>query len=75
MTIFRETYFPQITQIYKELENKPDFDKLSYLLGKISQCAITAARCVTSEEQTPIYIYVYLFSLLYFKYLHIIMTL
>jgi hypothetical protein len=55
----RDTYFPQITQIHKELDNKPDFDKLSYLLGEIPQCAITAAICVTcchkkratSEEQ------------------------
>ena len=47
----RETYFTQITQIHKE-----------YLLGEITQCAITAARFVTcchkkratSEEQTPL---------------------
>ena len=58
----RETYFPQITQIHKELENKPDVDNLPYLLGEITQCDITAARCVTcchkkrstSEEQTPL---------------------
>ena len=43
----RDTYFPQITQIHKEFENKPDFDQLPYLLGEIPQCAITAARCVT----------------------------
>ena len=55
-------YFPQITQIHKEFENKPDFDKLPYLLGEIPQCAITVAKCVTcchkkratSEEQTPL---------------------
>jgi hypothetical protein len=40
-------YFPQITQTHKELENKYNFDKLSYLLGEIPQCAITAARFVT----------------------------
>jgi hypothetical protein len=33
---FREICFPQITQIQKELENKPNFDKLPYLLGEIS---------------------------------------
>ena len=44
----RDTYFPQITQIHKEFENKSNFDKLPYLLGEIPQCAITAARCVTS---------------------------
>ena len=43
----RDTYFHQITQINKEFENKPKFDKLPYLLGEIPQCAITAARCVT----------------------------
>ena len=61
MTIL-ETHFPQITQIHKEFENKPDFDKLSYLLDEIPQCAITVARCLvatghtraTSEEQTPL---------------------
>ena len=58
----RETYFPQITQIHKEFENKSNFEKLPYLLGEIPQCAITAARFVTcchekratSEEQTPL---------------------
>ena len=53
----RDTYFPQITQIHKEFENNPNFDKLPYLLG-----AITAARSVTSchkkratsDEQTPL---------------------
>ena len=58
----RDTYFPQITQIHKEFENKPNFEKLPYLLGVIPQCAITAARFVTcfhkkratSEEQTPL---------------------
>ena len=58
----RDTYFPQITQIHKEFENKPDFDKLPYLLGEIPQCDITAAIFVTccheirstSEEQTPL---------------------
>ncbi|CDQ66979.1 unnamed protein product [Oncorhynchus mykiss] len=30
-----DTYFPQITQIHKEFENKPNFDKLPYLLGEI----------------------------------------
>ena len=57
----RDTYFPQITQIDKEFENKPDFDKFPYLLGEIPRSAITAARCVTcchkksatSEKQTP----------------------
>ena len=57
----RDTYFPQITQIHKELVNKPYFEKLPYLLGEIPQCAITAAIFVTcchkkkatSEEQTP----------------------
>ena len=43
----RDTYFPQNTQIYKEFENKPNFDKLPYLLGEIPQCAITAARFVS----------------------------
>ena len=58
----RETYFPQITQIHKEFENKHDFDKLPCLQGEIPQCDITAARFVTcchekraiSEEQTPL---------------------
>ena len=58
----RDTYFPQITQIQKEFESKPNFDQLPYLLGEITQCAITAARFVTychkkratSEEQTPL---------------------
>ena len=58
----RDTYFPQITQIHKKIENKPDFDKLSYLLGEIPASAITATRFVTcchrkrstSEEQTPL---------------------
>ena len=80
----RETYFPQITQIHKEFENISNFEKLPYLLGEIPQCAITAARFVTcchkkratSEEQNTIvnttHIYVYLFSLLYLNYLHII---
>ena len=35
----RDTYFPQITQIHKEFENKSNTDKLPYLLGKIPQCA------------------------------------
>ena len=43
----REIHFPQITQIHKEFENKSNFDKLPYLVGEITQCAITAARCVT----------------------------
>ena len=43
----RDTYFPKFTEIHKEFENKPDFDKLPYLLGEIPQCAITAARFVT----------------------------
>ena len=43
----RDTYFPQITQTHKGYENKPNFDKLPYLLGEIPQCAITAARFVT----------------------------
>jgi hypothetical protein len=50
----RETYSPQLTQIHKKFENKPNFDKLP-------MCAITAARFVTcchkkratSKEQTP----------------------
>ena len=42
----RETYFPQITPIHKEFENKPVFDKLPYLLGEIPQCVIKAARFV-----------------------------
>jgi hypothetical protein len=58
----RETYFLQITQSHKEFENKPNFDKLTHLLGEILQCSITAARFVTcchkkratSEEQTPL---------------------
>ena len=33
----------QITQIHKEFKNKPNVDKLPYLLGEIPQCAITAA--------------------------------
>uniref|UniRef100_A0A674BFJ3 Uncharacterized protein n=1 Tax=Salmo trutta TaxID=8032 RepID=A0A674BFJ3_SALTR len=60
----RDTYFPQITQILKEFENKPNFNELPYLLGEIPQCTITAARFVTcchkkratSEEQTPLQI-------------------
>ena len=56
----RDTDFPQITQIHTEFENKSNFDKLSYVLGDIPQCAITAARFVTcyhkkratSEKQT-----------------------
>ena len=43
----RHTYFPQITQIHKEFENKHNFDTLPHLLGEIPQCAITAARFVT----------------------------
>jgi hypothetical protein len=35
----RDTYFPQITQIHKDFENKPDLDKFPYLLGEIPQCA------------------------------------
>ena len=58
----RDTYFPQITQIHKEFENKSNFDKLPYPLGEILQCAITTVRFVTcchkkratSEEQTPL---------------------
>ena len=69
----RDTYLPQITQIHKEFENKPDFDKLPYLLGEIPQCAITVARFVTcchkkratSEEQTPLLIQ-HIFMLIYF---------
>jgi hypothetical protein len=80
----RDTYFPQITQIHKEFENKPIFDILPYLLGEIPQCDITAAIFVTcchkkkgNRRRTntivnTIHIYVYLFSLLYFKYLHIV---
>ena len=49
----RDTYFPQITQIHKEFENKPNFDKLQYLLGEIPQCH---KKTVTSEEQTPVLI-------------------
>ena len=40
----RDTYFPQIPQINKELENKSNFDKFPYLLGDIPQYTITAAR-------------------------------
>ena len=46
----RDTYFPQITQIHKEFKKKTDSDKLSFPLGEIPQCAITAARFVTREE-------------------------
>jgi hypothetical protein len=54
--------FPQITQTRKEFENKSNFEKLSYLLGDIPQCAITSPRFVTcchkkrttSEAQTPL---------------------
>ena len=42
-----DTYFPQITQTHKAIENKSNFDKLPYLLGEIPQCVITAARIVT----------------------------
>ena len=42
----RDTYFPQITQIHKEFENKLNIDELPDLLGEIPQCVITAARCV-----------------------------
>jgi hypothetical protein len=38
---------PQTTQTDKELENKPHFDKVPYLLGEIPQRVITAARFVT----------------------------
>jgi hypothetical protein len=58
----RDTHIHQITQIHKEFEKKSNFDKLPYLLGEIPQCAVTAARFVTSchkkratsEEQTPL---------------------
>ena len=71
----RETYFPQIPQIHKEFEIKPDFVKPPYLLGEIPQCAITAARFVTcchkkrstSEEQTPLEIQP-IFMLIYFPF-------
>ena len=47
----RETYFPKITQTHKEFENKYIFDKLPYLLGEITQCAITAARFVALSHE------------------------
>ena len=58
----RDTHFPQITQMHKELENKKSFDELPYPLGEIPPRDITAARFVTcchkkiatSEEQTPL---------------------
>ena len=46
-----DTDFPQITHIHKEFENKPNFDKLPYLLGEIPQCVITAARFVLPQEK------------------------
>ena len=33
----RDPYFPQITQIHTEFENKPNIDELPYLLGEIPQ--------------------------------------
>ena len=47
----KDTYFPQITQIHKEFENKPNFDKFPYLLGEIPQCAITVAEREGGRER------------------------
>ncbi|CDQ67801.1 unnamed protein product [Oncorhynchus mykiss] len=73
------TYFPQITQTHKESENKSNVDKLPYLLGEIPPCRQSSKSCdrqrASGEEQAPFvnttHIYVYLFSMLYFNYLHI----
>ena len=51
----RDTYFPQITQIHKEFQNKSNFDKLQYLLGEMPVC-ITAARFVVycHKKKAPV---------------------
>ena len=84
----RDIYFPQITQIRKEFENNPDFDKLPYLLGEIPHtvCHHSSKICDllpqgkvnqwrTNTIVNTTYSYVYLYSILYFNYLHIITTL
>ena len=79
----RDTYLPQITLIHKEFEIKSNFDKLPYLLVETPQCAITAARFVTCchNQWQPVKnkhhckFKIYLFSFLYFNYLHIVTAL
>ena len=81
----RDTYFPQTTQTHKYFFFKYNFDKLTNLLGEIVQCASQqqdvwpVAQEKGSQWRTHIivnttYIYVYLFSLLYINYVHIITT-
>ena len=71
----RDTYIPQITEIHKEFENKPDFKNLTYQLGEIPQCAITAANTIVNTIVNTTHIYAYLFSLLYLNHLYIVTTL
>ena len=62
----RETYFPQITQIHKEVENISNFDKLPYLLGEIPQCVITLTICTLLQ-----YIYNMTFVFIVLKLLYV----
>ena len=75
----RDTYFPQITQKHKEFENKPNCDKLPYLLGEIPVFHHSSKFCDRLPQEKgnkwrtntivdATHIYVYLFSLLYLNY-------
>ena len=64
----RDTYFPQITQTHKELENNFNFDELPYLLGEIPK----GNQWRTNTIVNTTHIYVYLFSIMFFNYLHIV---
>ena len=85
-----DTYFPQITQTHQELENKSNFGKLPYVYWVKYQNAVchhSSKVCDllpqekgnqwrTNTTVNTTYIYVYLFSLLYYNYLlHIVTTL
>ena len=44
----REVFFEKINHIYPEFIHLPDLQKLSYLCGEKSQCAVIAAKYVQS---------------------------
>ena len=80
----RDTYFPQVTQIHIEFENKSNFDKLPYLLGEIPVWHHSSKMCDLlpqdngNQWRTHTIVnttHIDLFSLLYFNHLYIVTTL
>ena len=45
-----DIYFHQITQTHKELENKSNFDKLTYLFGEKPQYAVKICELLPQEQ-------------------------